>query len=122
MSTPRIFGREPAVLLSLVAVVVKLAAAFGVDVTGEQQAVINAVAAAAVGVTLAVMVSDGVGAALLGFIQAAVALAVGFGLDWSAEQQAVVLSVAAGVVAMWDRTQVTAPVPAGASKPVSPVS
>jgi hypothetical protein len=118
----KILGREPAVLLGFVAVVVKLVAAFGVDVSSEQQAVINAVAAAAVGVTLAVMASDGIGAALLGFIQAALALAVGFGLDWSAEQQAVVLSVAAGVVAMWDRTQVTAPVAAGAGKPVSSVS
>ncbi|WP_228994310.1 hypothetical protein [Streptomyces sp. DH8] len=112
----KILGREPAVLLGLVAVLVKLVAAFGVEVSGEQQAVINAVAAAAVGVTLAVMASDGVGAALLGFVQAAIALAVGFGLDWSAEQQAVVLSVAAAVVAMWDRTQVTAPVPASVVK------
>jgi hypothetical protein len=112
----KILGREPAALLSLVAVIVKLIAAFGVDVSGEQQAVINAVAAAAVGLALAVMASDGVGAALVGFIQAAVALAVGFGFDWSAEQQAVVLSVAAAVVAMWDRTQVTAPVPAAAVK------
>ncbi|MDK0525017.1 hypothetical protein [Streptomyces sp. ML-6] len=116
----KIFGREPAVLLSLIAVLVKLVAAFGIEVSGEQQAVINAVAAAAVGVALAVMAHDGVGAALLGLIQAAIALAVGFGLDWSAEQQAVVLSAAAGVVAMWDRTQITAPVPARAAKPASP--
>ncbi len=116
----KLFGREPAVLLSLIAVIVKLVAAFGVEVSGEQQAVINTVAAAAVGVALAVMASDGIGAALVGFIQAAVALAVGFGLDWSAEQQAVVLSVAAGVVAMWDRTQVTAPVPAVAPKATLP--
>ncbi|MEU9615863.1 hypothetical protein AB0D56_30540 [Streptomyces sp. NPDC048209] len=112
----KILGREPAALLGLVAVIVKLVAAFGIEVSGEQQAVINAVAAAVVGLTLAVMASDGVGAALVGLIQAAVALAVGFGLDWSAEQQAVVLSVAAAVVAMWDRTQVIAPVPAGAAK------
>src|SRR5690349_20426856 len=112
----RIFGREPAALLGLIAVIVKLVAAFGVDVSGEQQAVINAVAAAAVGLALAVMASDGVGAALLGFVQAAIALAVGFGLDWSAERQAVVLSVATAVVAMWDRTQVTAPVPLAAPK------
>ncbi|WP_327259928.1 hypothetical protein [Streptomyces sp. NBC_01240] len=118
----KIFNREPAVLLGLVAVLVKLVAAFGVEVSGEQQAVINAVAAAAVGVTLAVMAHDGVGAALVGFIQAAVALAVGFGLDWSAEQQAVVLSVAAAVVAMWDRTQITAPVPAGPAKTASPAA
>ena len=112
----KILGREPAALLGLVAVIVKLVAAFGIEVSGEQQAVINAVAAAAVGLALAVMASDGVGAALVGFIQAAVALAVGFGLDWSAEQQAVVLSVAAAVVAMWDRTQIVAPVPASAVK------
>ncbi|MFF8422917.1 hypothetical protein [Streptomyces sp. NPDC015680] len=118
----KIFGREPAVLLSLIAVLVKLVAAFGVEVSGEQQAVINAVAAAAVGVALAVMAHDGIGAALVGFIQSAVALAIGFGLDWSAEQQAVVLSVAAGVVAMWDRTQVTAPVPAGTAKSASPAA
>ncbi|WP_399559156.1 hypothetical protein OH809_45150 (plasmid) [Streptomyces sp. NBC_00873] len=118
----KIFGREPAVLLSLIAVLVKLVAAFGVEVSGEQQAVINAVAAAAVGVALAVLANDGLGAALLGFIQAALALAVGFGLDWSAEQQAVALSVAAGVVAMWDRTQVTAPVAAGAGKSITSVS
>ncbi|MFE9461726.1 hypothetical protein [Streptomyces californicus] len=115
----KIFGREPAVLLGLVAVLAKLVAAFGVEVSGEQQAVINAAAAAAVGVALAVMASDGVGAALLGFIQAAIALAVGFGLDWSAEQQAVVLSVAAAVVAMWDRTQVTAPVAASPPRTVT---
>ena len=40
-----------------------------------------------------------------------------------AERQAVVLSVAAAVVAMWDRTQVTAPVSAAAVKrPVTSVS
>ncbi|GAA0554738.1 MULTISPECIES: hypothetical protein [Streptomyces] len=119
----KILGREPAMLLGLVAVLVKMAAAFGLDVSGEQQAVVNAVAAALVGLILAVMAHDGVSAAVLGFVQATLALAVGFGLDWSADRQAVVLSVAAAVVAMFDRTQVTAPVPAGAiQRPVRSVS
>jgi len=109
---PKIFGREPAVILALVAALVKLGAAFGLDVSTDQQALINAVAAAAVGVAVAVMVHDGASAALLGLIQAAVALAVGFGLHWSADQQAVVMTAAAAVLAMWTRTQVTAPVPA----------
>lgn len=118
-----ILKREPAMWLGLVAVLVKMGAAFGLDVSGEQQAVVNALAAALVGLVLAVMADDGVGAAVLGFVQAALALAVGFGLDWSAERQAVVLSVAAAVVAMFDRTQVTAPVPASAVQPpVRPVS
>ncbi|MEU1908347.1 hypothetical protein [Streptomyces hygroscopicus] len=118
-----LLGREPSLWLGLVAVLVKLATAFGLDVSSEQQAVVNALAAALVGLILAVMAHDGVGAAILGFVQAAIALAVGFGLDWSAERQAVVLSVAAAVVAMFDRTQVTAPVPAAAVKrPVRSVS
>lgn len=110
----KIFGREPALWLGLIAVLVKMLAAFGINVSGEQQAVINAVAAAAVGLAIAAMAQDGVSAAALGLVQAIIALAVGFGLDWSADKQAVVMSVAAAIVAMFDRTQVTAPVPAAA--------
>jgi hypothetical protein len=108
----RVFGREPAAWLSLVAVAVKLLAAFGLDVTADQQATINALAAAVMGVLIAALVHDGVGAAIIGFAQAALALAVGFGLDWSADRQAVVMAAATVVVGMWDRTQVTAPVSA----------
>jgi hypothetical protein len=108
---PKIFGREPALWLALVAVGVKLLTAFGLDVSTDQQAVINAVAAAVVGLTVAVMVHDGVSSAVLGLLQAVVALAVGFGLHLSADQQAVIMSAAAAVVAMFVRTQVTAPKP-----------
>lgn len=107
---PRIFGREPALWLALVAVAVKLLTAFGLDVSSGQQAVINAAAAAVVGLVVAVMVHDGISAAVLGLVQAGLALAVGFGLDWSADQQAVVMSAAAALVAMFVRTQVTAPI------------
>lgn len=107
---PKILGREPALWLALVAVGVKMLAAFGLNVSTDQQAVINAAAAAIVGLVTAVMVHDGISAAVLGLLQAAVALAVGFGLDWSADQQAIVMSFAAAVVGMFVRTQVTAPV------------
>jgi len=110
----KIFGREPSLILGFIAVAVKVFAAFSLNVTANQQAWINAVAAAAVGLALAVMAHDAIGAAVLGLVQAVIALAVGFGLDWSADRQAVVMSLAAAVVAMWDRTQVTAPVPAAA--------
>lgn len=114
---PKIFGREPALWLALVAVLVKVSAAFGLDVSVDQQALVNAVAAAVVGLIVAAMVHDGVGAALLGAVQAVVALAVGLGLNWSADQQAVVMSLVAAAVAMWTRTQVTAPVAAKAQLP-----
>ncbi|WP_433890349.1 hypothetical protein [Streptomyces sp. CA-111067] len=108
---PKVLGREPALWLALVAVVIKLSTAFGLDLTNGQQAVVNAAAAAVMGVLVAFSVHDGVGAAVLGLVQAAVALAVGFGLHWSPDQQSTVLSLATALVAMWTRTQVTAKVP-----------
>lgn len=118
----KIFGREPALWLALVSIVVKTLSAFVVDVSADQQAVINAVAAAVVGVAIAVMVHDGLSAAVIGLAQAVVALAVGFGLHWSADQQAVVMSLVAAAVGMFVRTQVTAPVPAAAlTQPTRPV-
>jgi hypothetical protein len=107
----KIFGREPAAWLALVAVAVKLLAAFGVGITADQQAVVNAVAAAAVGVVVAVMAHDALAAPIYGLAQASLALAVGFGLHWSADQQAVVLSFVQVAVAMFVRTQVTAKTP-----------
>lgn len=122
MSPVKIFGREPATVLALIAICVKLTAAFGWDASTETQAWVNGAAAAAVGILVAIIANDGVGAAVIGFAQAALALAVGLGLDWSSEKQAVVLTAVTIVVGMWDRTQVTAPVPASAPKPVSSVS
>lgn len=116
MSPVKIFGREPATVLALFAIVVKLAAAFGWDASTDVQAWVNGAAAAALGIILAIVAKDGIGAAVIGFAQAALALAVGLGLDWTSEKQAVVLTAVTIVVGMWDRTQVTAPVPANAVK------
>lgn len=115
----RIFGREPAVILAFIAVLIKTLAAFGLNVSVDQQAVINAAAAAIVGVIIAFATSDGLSAAVLGLTQAVLALGVGFGLDWNADQQAVVMSLVTVAIAMWTRTQVTArePAPVKASPP-----
>ena len=110
----KIFGREPAAIVAFIAVVIKLVAAFGVHLTSDQQAVLNAVAAAAVGLVVAVLAHDALAAPVYGLAQAALALAVGFGLHWSADQQAIVLSFVQVALAMFLRTQVTAktPIPA----------
>jgi hypothetical protein len=118
----KIFGREPAAWLALIAVAVKLSTAFGLDLTDGQQATINAVAAALIGLLVAFTVHDGIGAAAVGFVQAALALAVGFGLHWSPDQQAVVMSFVSAVVAMWTRTQVTAPVPPVSKPTLAPAA
>lgn len=104
-------NREPAALLAFFAVGVKLLAAFGVGLSTDQQSVLNAAAAAIVGVVVAVLAHDALAAPLYGFAQAALALAVGFGLHWSADQQAVVLSFVQVAIAMFLRTQITAKVP-----------
>ena len=109
--TPLFLGREPAAWLSLFAILVKLVSAFGVQVSPEMQATVNAVAAAGMGILIALAVHDGLGAALIGFAQAALALGIGLGLDWSADKQAVVMTAVTIAVGMWDRTQVTAKVP-----------
>jgi uncharacterized protein (DUF697 family) len=107
----KILGREPALWLSLLAIVVKLSTAFGLDLSDKQQAVVNAFAVAIVGLLVALSVHDGVNAAVLGLIQAGMSLAIGFGLHWSPDQQSTVMSLASALIAMWTRTQVTAKVP-----------
>lgn len=118
----KIFGREPALWLALVAVVVQTISAFVVNVTADQQAWINAVAAAVVGLIVAISTGDGIVAAVLGLAQAAVGLAVGYGLDWSTSQQGIVMSLVAAVVGMFTRTQVVAPVAALGRPTLRPVS
>lgn len=108
----RLLGREPAALLALFATAVRLVAAFWIDLTDEQQAILNAVATALVGLLIAAVVRrDGLIAAILGFVQALLALAIGFGLDLSAESQAVIMSFVGATAAMFVRTQVVAPTP-----------
>ncbi|MFE3578702.1 hypothetical protein [Streptomyces vinaceus] len=109
----RIFGREPVYILAVIAVGLKLAAAYGLGVTETQQALINTVLACAVAVASAFILKTGAaGAAILQFAQAGLALFVGFGLDLSATEQAGWMSLVATVLAFVEHGQVTAPVPA----------
>ncbi|KIF00847.1 hypothetical protein PL81_38685 [Streptomyces sp. RSD-27] len=119
----KILGREPALLLGFAAAGLKLGAAFGLNVSDTQQALINAVLAAAVGVWLAIVAKDGaLGAAITQLAQAGMALFVGFGLDWTAAKQATVMATLAAALALWERTQITAPVATTALEQASPYS
>jgi hypothetical protein len=120
--SPKLFGREPALLLGFAAAALKLVAAFGLDVNADQQALINAVLAAVVGVWLAIVAKSGAwAAALMQLAQAVMALFVGFGLDWSADKQGLVMAMVAAVLALFERTQLTAPVPSTRLEESSPV-
>lgn len=116
--TMKIFNREPALWLAATAVAIKLISAFWIDLSIDQQAGLNAVAATAVGLITAVIVRDGINAAILGIIQALIACAIGFGLHLSADNQALIMSAFATLAAMFVRTQAVAPVsPDGTPRP-----
>jgi hypothetical protein len=118
----KIFGREPVYWLTFASVTLKLLAAYGVDVSDNKQAAINAVLAAAVGIASAVVLKTGaVAAAVLGFAQSALALFGAFGLDWSAHSQGLIMSGVATVLALILHREVTAPVPAVPLELSSPI-
>jgi hypothetical protein len=109
-------SREPALYLTLVATIVRLLAAFWLDLTDGQQAVLNAAATAVASLIVAVWVrKNGQVAALIGVVQAVLALAVGFGANLSAEAQAVIMSLVGAAAAVVVRSQVTAPTSADAA-------
>ncbi|GGU61804.1 hypothetical protein [Streptomyces lavendofoliae] len=108
----KIFGREPVVILAAIAVFLKLLAAYGIEISDTQQALLNTFLACVVAVISAVVLKTGaVYAAILQLSQAALALFLGFGLEMSAEQQAGWMSIVAAVLAVVERRDVEAPVP-----------
>ncbi|WP_327413242.1 hypothetical protein [Streptomyces sp. NBC_01233] len=118
----KIFGREPVYILAVIAVALKLAAAYGLDVSDTQQTLINTVLACAVALASAVVLRTGAaGAAVLQLAQAALALFAGFGLDMSATEQAGWMSLVSAVLAVVSHGQVEAPVSRLAIEQSSPV-
>ncbi|GAA4226138.1 hypothetical protein GCM10022254_10170 [Actinomadura meridiana] len=113
----KIWGREPAVWLGLVAVVVQTLVAWGVDLSEGQQAGVNAVASLAVGLAVAVTAAhDRIVPAASGLLVGVLQLAVSFGWDLSQERITTAGALLTAVLAAWLRTQVTAPVAADGSR------
>lgn len=107
----KIFGREPALWLALVAGVVQSLTAFGVNVSPGVQTAVNAVAAGVVAVILAVVLKSGaIAGALMQLAAGGMALVVGLGLNWGTDRQSLVMSAVAVLISFFTRTQVTAPV------------
>lgn len=117
-----LIGREPALLLGLIAAAVKLIG-YEADVTAETQTAINAIAAGVVAIALAVIAKNGAWAAgILQTAQAVMALFVGLGLDWSADRQALWMSSIAAILAVVERFMLTPPVPATKLEQSSPLT
>lgn len=113
----RILGREPAVILGILAALLEMLVAYGVHLSSGQTAAINAVAAAAVGLaTAAVVARDRLLPAILGAGQAGFGLLLAFGVHLSAHQVGTAMAVIAAVAAAFVRTQVTARITADGSR------
>ena len=118
----KIFGREPVYILAFVAVALKLAAAYGLDVTADQQGAIMAVLSLLVAVVNAIVLKTGAAAAaVVNLAQGVLALFLAFGLHLSADQQALWMGAVEAAVALAIRKEVTAPVPALSIEQKSPV-
>ena len=79
--------------------------------TTDQQGVLNAGAALAVGLIVAFTTGDGQVAAILGAFKGLMAIVIAFGFHVSAPNQAVAYGLAAAIVAVVVRDRVVAPVP-----------
>ncbi|MEU3447264.1 hypothetical protein AB0H29_08535 [Streptomyces thermolilacinus] len=118
----KILGREPVVILAFVAVVLKLAAAYGLDVSAEQQGAIMAVLSLTVAVVTAIVLRTGaLYAAIVNLAQGVLALFLAFGLHLTAETQALWMLAVEGGVALLIRRDVEAPVPVVPLELKSPV-
>lgn len=104
-----LLGREPALLLGLVAAGVKLLG-YEFDVSDGVQTAINAIAAGVVAIVIAFVAKNGAwAAAILQTAQAVMSLFVGLGLDWSADRQALWMATIAALLAVVERFIVTPP-------------
>ncbi|MFG3349489.1 hypothetical protein ACGF1Z_31080 [Streptomyces sp. NPDC048018] len=107
----RIFGREPVYLLALIAIALKLSAAYGLDVSDAQQGAIMAFLSLVVAVVSAFVLKTGAaGAAIVNLAQGGLALFLAFGLNMPAEVQSLWMAAVEGAVALLIHREVTAPV------------
>lgn len=114
-TTMKLWGREPALILGLVASAIQLFSAVVLPLSIEQQGVLNAAAVAIVGlVTAAAVSAEKAAPAVLGLVQAVLACALAFGLALEPEVQGAAMAFATALVSAFVRQQVVAPVPAEA--------
>ncbi|MEV0526061.1 hypothetical protein AB0I66_21730 [Streptomyces sp. NPDC050439] len=118
----KIFGREPVYILAFIAIVLKLSAAYGLDVSAEEQGAIMAALSLLVAFLTAIVLKSGaVGAAIVNLAQGVLAIFLAFGLDMAAETQALWMLGVEGLVALLLHREVTAPVPALPIEETSPI-
>jgi len=120
----KVFGREPAAWIALLAVVLQLLSSYLIHWSADTQGVVNAVIVALFGLWTAAHLPDWrdkILPALLGLVQAVFASMLAFGADVPATVQSQWMAFITTAVALFVRTQVTAPVQSPQPSPVQEV-
>jgi hypothetical protein len=110
MTDIKILGREPAMWSMLLGSAIAFFSAYVLHLSTDQSGAVNGVVSVVLGVIVAAMTHDGLSAALLGIVKAALIVALAWHVNVSADNQAIIYTFASALVAMFVRTQVTAPV------------
>jgi UDP-N-acetylmuramyl pentapeptide phosphotransferase/UDP-N-acetylglucosamine-1-phosphate transferase len=115
MGVTKIFGREQATWLGLVAGVVGVITGFGVNVDPHVQGYLTAGIVFVFGVYNAIKLHDGLNALVSHTAVALFSLLAALGLDWSSTKQAVILGSLALITGFITRQLSTNPFPANVS-------
>lgn len=103
----KIFGREPALIISTLSAVLSLIVTFNIGMSGEQAGAIVAVISAAFGAITAAMTRPIAPSAFTAAVAAGAALLAAYGLDVSAETVGATNAVVLAVLALLARGQVS---------------
>jgi hypothetical protein len=103
----KIFGREPALIISTVSAVLSLVVTFNIGMTGEQAGAIVAVISTSFGAIAAAMTRPIAPTAFTAVVAAGAALLAAYGLNVSAETVGAVNAVVLSVLALLARGQVS---------------
>lgn len=119
MNPKLIFGREPALWLNFIAVLI-YALGLVLKLSVDTQGILNGVAAAVMGLLVAGFVrAEQWVPIIIGLFKLVIALVISLGASLSPEVQVMVMSVLTALLALATRTQVVAPV---AQKPAVPLA
>ena len=103
----KIFGREPALIISSVSAVLSLVVTFNIGMTGQQAGAIVAIISASFGAITAAMTRPIAPTAFTAVVAAGAALLAAYGLNVSAETVGAVNAVVLSVLALLARGQVS---------------
>lgn len=112
-----IFGRQPVLVSTFLAMTIQVLSSLVLHWTDNQQAVLNACVSVVLGAVAAAAVAlDKALPLLVGCVQAVIAVGVGFGMHITDTQVSSITAAVAAGVALWTYDRVVAPVDAVGAK------